>query len=194
MRVAPLATLALAVALAFPAATADDVHARNVAYLWSVIGEHDPATQVTFPDGHATTLGAAVDEAAARASLRGVDLAGLAAGAAPDALGIHLGDVWIVELGLGPCDAGMLGPGSPVFIPLDPQLWLYVGGTGTLATSHGHYTMMISWTAKTSETRFDTAGFTALGAQDFYCFEFGGSHLAFPFVDGYAWFNPEAEP
>ena len=193
MRSALAISLLLLVPLALPVGAADFVHDRNVAFLWSIVGDQDPAQQVTMHDGRTTTLAEAIDDAAARASTRGIDLASVATGASRppppvDALD-DFGDVWILEYGTGACTAKVLAPGSPAFVALDPQTWLYAGGIGWLSTTNGAYTSIISWALKTSEVRMGTNGFTAFGNQDFYCFSFSGLHFAFPFVNGWAWYN-----
>lgn len=177
--------VAVWIALAPLGLASGSVHDRNVAYLWSLLGEHDPAEPATMHDGRVVSLAQAIDEAASRAG--NVDLAALAAGAAPSYLDLSGGDIWVLEYGLGGCQATWLVP-PVVFVPvpLDPQFWLYVSGVGEISTTHGSYTRIIGWTLKTDETRYGTSGFWARGLTDGFCFAFAGFHFAYPFLDGTA--------
>lgn len=174
--------------LAVPAdANVPDVRERNAALILAMLGEQDLSAPVTLLDGRSMTLGAAVEDAAARAG--SVDLAALASGAVVGPWGDQVGDVWVLEAGRGPCT---IAPQMRLDWPLPPaplhgQLWIYDGWIGSMSTTHGAYTFVIGWTTKTVTAGVDTAGFHAWGISDMYCFRLaGGDHFAFPFIDGIA--------
>lgn len=180
-----LVVVALA-AIAAPVNAAQSTYDRNLAYLMDIVGEQDLTQTVTFSDGREMTLENALAATALRAG--DVDLQNIAIGAAPPP-GVHGGDIWVFEYGSGSCSATVLAPGSPAFVPIDTQLWIYAGAIGELSTSNGYFTQIIGWTTKSYELGFGTAGFTATGNQDFFCFGFSGIHIAFPFIDGTASMN-----
>lgn len=178
----------LVLANAAPAGSASDLHARNVEFLLGMIGARDITEPVTLTDGRTMMLAEAVDDAASRAG--SIDLAAIAHGAVAP-LGFHVGDIWILESGQGPC---AITTGDAFTSPLpplapDPQLWIYSGWFGTMSTMHGHYTLTIGWTDKTSSFAFNTAGFSLWGLSDMYCIQGDGWHFAFPFLDGVAAVN-----
>lgn len=181
MRALLLVTL---LALALPVAHATDVHARNAAFLWTLMGQADPAQLATLHDGRAMPLASAIHEAAARAG--NVDLAAIVSGASADPDATNAADVWVIEIGSGECERVELAPALWFGIPIHQQFWLYAGYYGTLSTTQGDSTTIIGWTTKSATTQTGTAGFTAAGQTDGYCIQFGGLHIAFPFIDGIA--------
>lgn len=171
-----LATLAL-LATAIPA-HAESTQDRNVAFLWSILGDEDPATLATMPDGRVVSLGIAVDEAASRAGL--ADLASLANGALIGGQS-YVGDIWLLSYGAGPCGALVVAP-QPVSAPLHGQAWVYAGEAGRMS-ANAFVLYVFDWTTKESSVHFNVQ-WDAMGVIDFYCVTFGGMHFAFPTVDG----------
>jgi hypothetical protein len=181
--------IAAMAAIATPVnAASEDTHAKNVAFLTELVGNYDTAIPVEFADGTVMTLGEAISLAADRAA--GVDLGALANSAVAGAGLPVVGDVWVLEVGNGDCAANVAAP-QPLSAGPHPQAFLYAGGVGDLTSSHGYYTLLMDWTTKfmVGGSYANTAGFTATGSQDFWCFGFFGTHVAFPFLDGVASLN-----
>lgn len=177
-----VATLAMATPVN---AAQSSTYEKNLGFFLGLIGEEDLSQTATFADGRTMTLGEAIADAANKAG--SVDLAAITLGQAPEP-GTHVGDIWILESGTGACTIQNVAP-QPVGLAPDPQLWVYAGNVGTMATTNGFYTLTIGWTDKTSSFGFNTGGFSLAGGNDNYCFNFGGSHFAFPFADGVSSLN-----
>lgn len=178
---------ALAFSLALPAlATAEEVHARNVAFLWSLLDGEDPLGAASMPDGRVVTLAQAVDEAASRAGP--VDLAAIASGSVSPFFEYAAGDVWVIEYGDGPCASTRLVE-EPYWIYVGGQFWMYSGWIGSIGTTHGDITVVLGWSSKTAAVEHDTLGFTASGLTEMWCVGLDGGHFAFPFLDGEAHLN-----
>lgn len=163
-----IATLMLATAM--PVSANETVADANTAFF----AEQIEALGVDATSDEAT---AAIAEAVARAGDVRLDL--LAADAAPgDAAAV--GDVWIIEFGAGSCPAPtVLAPGVPGS-SAHPQARVYNGDIGTQSTTgFGFY---VDWTTKSSGTY--TTGVTIVGQSDFFCFEFFGIYIYFPFLTG----------
>lgn len=186
---APLLALIVLLPLALaPADAASSVHERNVAFFWSIIGDHDPAGVATMHDGRTMALADAVTDAATRAG--NVDLAAMANGAAVDGdEDTYVGDVWLLSIGPGGCSPTVIAPTPIPFTPVAPQAWIYGGGIGTMSGHGTHGVTVTSWTTKTSGFYSD-AYWTVTGHSDFYCFSFFGLHLAAPFTTGIAEVTP----
>lgn len=179
---ATILVIALGLALALPqmpAAATSDVHARNVAFLSLLVGEVDPKTIVSFPDGRTMTLAEAIDEAASRAG--DMDLAALAAGSGSGSAR-YVGDIWLISFGPGACAPTVIAPGPPLSVPIHPQLTLRSGSLGRMS-GYGNYVQVIDWTTKESAIWYG-ASWTITGVSDFFCFDFAGYHLALPMVLG----------
>lgn len=154
---------------------------KNYGYFLGLVGEEDLSQMATFMDGRTMTLGEAIADAANKAGA--VDLTKITAGQAPEP-GTHVGDIWVIESGSGACVISNVAASPVPSVSPDPQLWIYRGQIGTMTTSNGFYTQTIGWTDKTSTFGFGTAGFSLAGINDNYCFNYSGSHFAFPFADG----------
>lgn len=180
---AALAVVGL-VAVAAPVNAAEN---RNVNFLLGSLGyENMPEGDATvFVNGVATTMpiADAIVMTAARAG--NVDLGALFASAAPgDAAGV--GDIWVLEIGGGSCPAATAVPTPVPFTAFHGQLWTYSGGAGTMTSSGSG--IMIDWTSKVLGGSFGS-GMTFAGQSDFFCIEFFGLYILFPFIDGVATSN-----
>lgn len=187
-----LAALALAasLALALPAPAAASTEDRNFAFLLDALGfSRAPAGVATVFDHEGVrslAIDAALREAAARAG--SVDLGAIAASAVEPAEGpFCAADCWIVDFGTGPCASpapalpGVL-PWNP---PLHPQYWGYAGAIGTM-TFDGGAGLVLDWTTKLSTGGAYAGGVVRFGGQsDFFCVEFFGVRIWFPFIDGF---------
>ncbi|HUR67866.1 MAG TPA: hypothetical protein VM370_01360 [Candidatus Thermoplasmatota archaeon] len=154
--------VAAAFLCAAPAA-ATGVHVQNVAFLSGLLGDPDPSSLVVPVTGPATTAAAALDAAATRAGE--VDLESLYRGAQAPLVSASGGEVWVLEVGLGPC---------------------VIGALSSLTSSHGYLTIVSDRTLGSSTYEFNTGGFETRGQVNVFCFRQGNVHLAFPIVNGVA--------
>lgn len=183
--------VALLAGLTPAGAVGEDIRARNVVFLRDWV-DMDLDTPVVLPDGRAGTLREAIDEVARRAGDVELGSPHLSTPKAPtipwSATPQLEGDLWILERGTGLCDARVVAP-QPVDVPAWPYAALHGGYLGTLSTTHGWSTTIISWTTGEAIVEADTLGFTATGSIDDYCVSFEGGHFSFPFVSGVAQVN-----
>lgn len=181
-----LASLALLLVLAPAFAQGEDgALERNVAFILASVGLD------AMPDGVATVHDAAgerempvadaIELAAERA--QDADLGALVAGATnPGTPGAFAGDVWVYEVGASCWSPIILAPTPYGWFHLGPQMWVYPGAYGTAST--GGSGVAIGWTTK--DTFAYDRGITIAGGSDFYCVEWQGIAIHFPFLDGLA--------
>lgn len=181
----------LAVALmlmAVPASATDmNVREKNIDFLVDYTGleEIPDGEAMVHQNGEATELSieTAFELAAERAG--SADLAQILSAAEPgDAVGV--GDVWILEFGVGDCpevtthsEEAVVPPGA-----YDAQFAVYDGPVGN-STSSGAGSI-IDWTTKDAAAGTYTDGVSYAGQSDFFCIAFFGIYLLFPFLDGVA--------
>lgn len=176
-------------AMAVPVSATPSVADRNVEYFldqagWDAIPEGD--VELHTGDGVVTiTAEEAFELLADRAG--DVDLAAVTSGAATGGAGVLVGDVWLIEIYFGSCPgANILAGPTGVGLAPHPQAFLYNGYVGDSAGSTAFGTG-IGWTTK--ELVFYGAGAAYGGISDFFCLNFFGIIIHFPFIDGYADMN-----
>lgn len=179
---AVLAALALATPIALASSPTEE---RNLDLFLALLGyEEAPEGTATVHNAGAvelTTIAEALRLAAARAG--DVDLGALVASANVGPLGgvRCIGDCWLFEIGAGTCPAATFVPTPIPFTAFHGQLWTYGGGIGTMTTSGP--TLVIDWTTKVLGG-VAPGGVTFIGQSDFFCIEFFGLYILFPFVNG----------
>lgn len=182
-----LASTALLLVLAPALAQGDGgVRERNVAFLLASIGLEE------MPDGVATVHDASGEREMAVADAIGLaaeraqdaDLGALVAGATnPGTPGALAGDVWVYEVGASCWSPILLAPTPYGWFHLGPQMWFYPGALGTAST--GGSGVAIGWTTKDAFA-YDR-GIAITGGSDFFCIEWQGIAIHFPFLDGLAY-------